>query len=60
MDIYMEFFYDSHATDKWTVIVYAPGGEPQFTLVHDNWDGLMEDLTYKTKFELDEVLSVTW
>lgn len=59
MDFYMEFFYDSHATDKWKVIVYA-NDEPQFTLVHDNWDGLMEDLTYKTKFELDEVLSIAW
>jgi hypothetical protein len=59
MDLHMEFFYDSHATDKWTVIVYA-NDDAQFTLTGDTWDGIMEDLTYKTKFELDEVLSVTW
>jgi hypothetical protein len=55
----MEFFYDSHAADKWTVTVYAKD-EVVFNLVGDTWEGIMEDLTYKTKWELEGVLPVTW
>jgi hypothetical protein len=55
----MEFFYDSHAADKWKVIVYARD-EVVFELLGDTWEGIMEDLTYKTKWELEGDLAVTW
>jgi hypothetical protein len=58
-DIVMEFYYMSDRADKWEVIVTAEG-EEQFRLQHDNWEGLLEDLTYKTKWELEGVLAVTW
>lgn len=59
-DLVMEFFYDSSLTERWHVTVILDG-EEQFQMSHSTWEGLMEDLRWKTPFELgDLTLSVGW
>lgn len=57
-DITMEFFYDSNADPKWTVLVYQ-NRQFAFQVEGNDFEGVMEDLLNGARLNLEE-LAVAW